>query len=98
WWRESEFADVFGDEFPGYENDACRISTCMPLVLPGLLQTEAYAKAMMKVGTRPAEWQRRALQGRLRRQAILDRDDGTAPAVTAVITEAAVRYRWGTPA
>jgi hypothetical protein len=48
----------------------------------------------MKVGTRDAEWRERALHGRLRRQAILDRD-GTVPKLIAVITEASLRYRWG---
>jgi hypothetical protein len=42
-------------------------------------------------------WQERALAARLRRQQILDRADGTAPRLTAVITEAALTYRWGAP-
>ena len=32
----------------------------------------------------------------MRRQEILGREDGTAPQVTAVITEASLLYRWGT--
>lgn len=95
WWRDSYYRDVFEDsEFPGFEADASEIRTCMPLILPGLLQTEAYIRAQMKVGTRDPEWCARALRGRLRRQAILDRD-GTAPKLIAVITEASLRYRWG---
>lgn len=97
WWRDSLYRDVFEDEFPGYESDASVIKTCMPLVLPGLLQTEAYSKAHMSVGPRDEEWRKRAIAGRLRRQAILDRAD-TAPTLIAIITEASLRYRWGTSA
>src|SRR4051794_22656416 len=78
WWRGSVYKDVFEDEFPGYESDASVIKTCMPLVLPGLLQTEAYGRAHMSVGPRDQEWIERSIAGRLRRQAILERAD-TAP-------------------
>lgn len=98
WWRGYE--DVFGkgEEFPGFENDAARISVYMPLVLPGLLQTPDYMQALLAVGPRPSEWQARATQARLRRQQILTRTDGTAPRLVAVVTEAALMYQWGTPA
>src|SRR5262249_45361837 len=66
WWRGSYWRDVFEEsEFPGYESDANEIRTCMPLILPGLLQTEAYVRAQMKVGMKNAAWHERALQGRL---------------------------------
>ena len=94
WWRE--FPEVFDSEFPGYENDATSIGVFMPLILPGLLQTEAYIEALLRTGPRPPKWRRRALEARLRRQEILDRSDGTAPRFTAVITEASLLYRWGT--
>ncbi len=94
WWRSYE--DVFGkdNEFPGYENDAARISAYMPLVLPGLLQTAEYIEAHMRVHGNPATWRERALDARLRRQQILDRPRA-APQLTAVITEASLSYRWG---
>jgi transcriptional regulator with XRE-family HTH domain len=95
WWRAYE--DVFskGNEFAGFENDAARISVYMPLVLPGLLQTPAYARAQLATGPWSPQWQERALAARLRRQQILDRADGTAPRLVAVITEASLMYRWG---
>ncbi len=97
WWRD--YGDVFGDsEYPGYESDATRIYVYMPLVLPGLLQTPDYIQALMRVGTQPANWRERALEARLRRQQILDRDADKRPTLVAVITEASLRYRWGTPA
>jgi transcriptional regulator with XRE-family HTH domain len=98
WWRGYE--DVFGkrEEFAGFENDAAKISVYMPLVLPGLLQTEAYMRALLAVGPWAGDWQDRATAARLRRQQVLGRADGTAPRLAAVITEAALLYEWGTPA
>jgi transcriptional regulator with XRE-family HTH domain len=95
WWRE--YHDVFGEtEFPGYEEDAGQISCYMPLLVPGLLQTPAYIEAQMDIGAHPPAWRRRALEARRRRQTILDRADDTAPKLVAVMTEAALLYRWGT--
>lgn len=95
WWRA--FEDVFGkgNEFAGFENDAARISAYMPLVLPGLLQTEAYMRAILAVGPWDERWRERALAARLRRQQVLDRADGTAPRLVAVVTEASLLYQWG---
>jgi hypothetical protein len=93
WWRE--YGEIFGNEFPGYENDATSIRAYMPLVLPGLLQTPAYMDAQLGTGPRPSSWCRRAVEARLRRQEILDRTDETAPSLSIVITEASLRYRWG---
>jgi hypothetical protein len=93
WWRE--YGEIFDNEFPGYENDASVIRCYMPLLLPGLLQTQAYMEAQLKSGPRPPAWRRRAVQARLRRQEILHRADGTAPNLSAVITEASLLYRWG---
>ena len=94
WWRE--YTTIFENEFPGFENDAVRIRVFMPLLLPGLVQTPAYAEAVMRVGSRPPAWRRRMVETRQIRQKILDRTDGTAPELIAVITEASLMYRWGT--
>jgi len=93
WWRD--YPDIFENEFPGYENDAARIRVFMPLVLPGLLQTPGYVEAVTGAGARPPAWCRRGLEARLRRQESLDRADGTAPRLIAVLTEASLMYRWG---
>ncbi|MEV0661572.1 helix-turn-helix domain-containing protein [Actinomadura luteofluorescens] len=95
WWRD--YPEVFDNEFPGFESDASSIRVVMPLVLPGLLQTVPYMQALLSVGTRRPEWRERAMRARLRRQQILDRGDGTAPELTAVITEASLLYEWGDP-
>ena len=93
WWRD--YSDIFENEFPGFENDASRIRVFMPLVLPGLLQSQDYAEAFIRTGPRPPSWRRKALDTRLRRQEILSRPGDTAPTLTAVITEASLRYQWG---
>src|SRR5215472_5046309 len=93
WWRD--YSDIYPNEFPGFENDAARIRVFMPLVLPGLLQTHDYAEALLRAGPRPPAWRRKALETRKRRREILDRVDGTAPELIAVITEASLLYQWG---
>ena len=93
WWRD--YSDIFENEFPGFENDASRIRVFMPLVLPGLLQSQDYAEAFIRTGPRPPSWRRKALDTRLRRQEILSRPGEAAPTLTAVITEASLRYQWG---
>jgi transcriptional regulator with XRE-family HTH domain len=93
WWRD--YSDIFENEFPGFENDASRIRVFMPLVLPGLLQIQDYAEAFMRIGPRPPSWRRKVLDTRLRRQEILSRPGDIAPLLTAVITEASLRYQWG---
>ncbi len=93
WWRD--YSEIFENEFPGFENDAARIRVFMPLVLPGLLQGQDYAEAHLRAGPRSLAWRRKALETRQRRQEILDRTDGTAPQLVAVITEASLMYQWG---
>lgn len=93
WWRD--YSDIFENEFPGFENDASRIRVFMPLVLPGLLQSQDYAEAFIRTGPRPPSWRRKALDTRLRLQEILSRPGDTAATLTAVITEASLRYQWG---
>ncbi|HET9894769.1 MAG TPA: helix-turn-helix transcriptional regulator [Streptosporangiaceae bacterium] len=93
WWRK--YDEVFDNEFPGYEADAARISVYTQLMLPGLLQTPAYIEAYLTAGSQSAAWVRRAVEARVRRQRILDRVDGTAPRLNAVVTEASLLFRWG---
>ncbi len=93
WWRD--YPDVFENEFAGIENDASQIRIFMPLVLPGLLQTREYMAVVLRAGSRPPSFVRRAIEARMRRQEILERTDGTAPRLSAVITEASLMYRWG---
>ena len=76
WWRE--YPEIFGNEFPGFENDASHIRVFMPLILPGLLQTAAYVEAGLRTGPRSPTWRQKALETRLRRQEILSRSQWPA--------------------
>jgi transcriptional regulator with XRE-family HTH domain len=96
WWRD--YAEIFTNEFPGFENDASRIRVFIPLFLPGLLQTQDYVEAHVRTAGRPPVWQRKTVETRLRRQEVLSRADGTAPMLTAVVTEASLMYQWGSKA
>lgn len=100
WWRRyaqpTDPDREFWNEFPGFENDASRISVYTAQMIPELLQTPRYTDALTGTGVRTAHQRERARETRLRRQRILGRTDGTAPRLTAVITEASLSYRWGT--
>jgi transcriptional regulator with XRE-family HTH domain len=88
WWHR--YTDLVADWFQDYlglEESATRIQTCEQTFVPGLLQTEDYAKAIATHGWSPLAGQ--SAQGqvtvRMRRQALLDRPD--APKLWAVIDE-----------
>lgn len=72
------------------EREAVALRWFESVVLPGLLQTEAYAQAVLEGAglVAPAQVQRR-LAARMARQAILERDD--PPQLTAVIDETVLR-------
>ena len=66
---------------------------------PACCRRRDYTEAVMRVGSRPPAWRRPdGGDPADRRQQILDRTDGTAPELIAVITEASLMYRWGTKA
>lgn len=96
WWRD--YPDVFDNEYPGFENDAERIRVYVPLLVPALLATPAFIEAHLQEGHMSPEWRERALETRMRRRQILERDDGTAPQMIAVLTEASLLYHWGSRA
>lgn len=99
WWHS--FRDVLPNPYGvyiGLEGGAASIRNFEPVVVPGLLQTEEYARAMFKGG--PAELERedveRRVEVRLARQQILTRDD--RPRLWAVIDEAVIHRLVGGPA
>ncbi|WDZ88025.1 DUF5753 domain-containing protein [Micromonospora cathayae] len=79
------------------EQEATCLRTFEPLLVPGLLQTEGYARALLRTGNLlpPAEIEE-LVAGRLARQEVLCRD--APPQVVAVIEEAVLRRRVGDPA
>jgi Domain of unknown function (DUF5753) len=92
WWHD--FPEIFDSEFPGYENDAVTIRTSSPLILPELVQTPAYIESTLRSESRPPAWRRKTLAARLHRQEIIVRPRPVA--LSALITEASLRFRWGT--
>ncbi|MGN9805974.1 helix-turn-helix domain-containing protein [Micromonospora sp. L32] len=84
-------------EWISVEAEATLIRWFEPSLIPGLLQTEEYARAVLSGGgmLREVEIEQR-LTSRLARQAVLARD--APPEVVFVVDEAALRRRIGGPA
>jgi hypothetical protein len=88
WWHR--YSDLVADWFQDYlglEESASRIQTWEQQFVPGLMQTEDYARAIATRGwaTLAGERADRQVAVRLRRQALLARPD--APTLWAVIDE-----------
>lgn len=99
WWRA--YDDVVPDWLRDYlalEQAAGVIRTYEVQLVPGLLQTEAYARAIMRLGHEgaPPEEIERRVELRMRRQEILYR--GGPPRLWAVLDEAVLRRPVGSPA
>ncbi|MBL7253552.1 helix-turn-helix domain-containing protein [Paractinoplanes lichenicola] len=92
WWHN--YADVLDTWFQNYldlEQAAELIRTYEVQFVPGLLQTDAYARAVIKLGfgnAQPEEVERRAAL-RMNRKRLLDLPDG--PRLWAVLDEAVLR-------
>lgn len=90
WWLA--YRDLYqGESFFVMENDAARISVYAPNLLPGLLQTQDYARAVIRVMVPMATEQEleRQVSARIERQGILARQ--APPHVLTVLDEAALR-------
>jgi len=99
WWHS--FRDVLPNPYEvyiGLEGGAASIRNFEPVVVPGLLQTEEYARAMFRSGPRELDRDEveRRVEVRLARQEILTHDD--RPRLWAVIDEAVIRRLVGGPA
>ncbi|MCP2342017.1 helix-turn-helix domain-containing protein [Actinomadura rupiterrae] len=95
WWETSEFADLFSSSLAGFEAEASSIYTFQPLVLPGLLQTPAYAREVIRrsMVRDPIEIGRR-VEFRMNRQKILEHPD--PPRLWAIIDEGTLHRPFGT--
>jgi transcriptional regulator with XRE-family HTH domain len=95
WW--SDYREVTSEQylnFLGYENAASVIQTFQPLLIPGLLQSEGYARAVLRAfgGSATDKRVEESVKLRLRRQEeLLERAD--PPEMLFVIDEAAL-HRW----
>ena len=86
WWAEYGALD---DNYVEFEAEAAKISTWQPLVIPGLLQTPAYARAIQRGWLMTDEKEiQNLVELRMERQKILDGDNPTK--LWAVIDESAV--------
>jgi hypothetical protein len=98
WWER--YRDVLPsglETFVGLEWDAVREQSFEPLIVPGLLQTAAYAQSMYTVDhTRSAEAAERLVAMRMERQAALSRAIGPLE-LHSIIDEAALRRLVGGP-
>jgi transcriptional regulator with XRE-family HTH domain len=93
WWQE--YADLPNIAVAGLEDDASTIVQFSALLVPGLLQTEAYARAVLeaiRLDARPVDIERR-LQLRIHRQALLTGEH--PPEYWVVLDEAALRREVG---
>ena len=95
WWKQ--YADVGLDPYIGLEQDASAITSFATLYIPALLQTEDYAKAIIKgIAPRmdPAVLKER-VEVRVRRQQLLDRDP--PPRYRVLVDEAVLHRPTGGP-
>jgi len=99
----ASYRDIWSPEFMtylGYEGSASVMRQYQPLLVPGLLQTEEYARTIIgTLSTRQDETVdglERRVQARMERQELLGRDD--APAMHFILDEAVVARRVGSAA
>jgi hypothetical protein len=95
WWQA--YSDVFESPFVTYEAAAASIDCYGGLLIPGLLQTQEYAGAVLRAvrpKLAPNEAARR-IEFRMLRQSILARNH--PPRFSAVLDEAALRRPVGSP-
>ncbi|MEV2224500.1 helix-turn-helix domain-containing protein [Nocardia vinacea] len=88
WWhRYSDLLPSWFGTYLGLEQAATKIRTYEAHLVPGLLQTPEYARAVMSLGYEDADMDRR-VQVRIRRQEVLRRAE--PPIIWAIIDEAAL--------
>jgi transcriptional regulator with XRE-family HTH domain len=87
WW--SQYKDVMPQMLADFEAEACALRTYQSQVIPGLLQTPAYADAIFRANlVRDDDEVAQRVEGRMTRQRILHRVD--PPTYLAIIDEAAL--------
>jgi transcriptional regulator with XRE-family HTH domain len=97
WWQQF---DLPYGTYVGLEAEAASISQYESDIVPGLLQVEDYARAILEAGDPPLDTP--AIEGRIkariRRQALLDRDDAPLRHFHCIVDEGALRRPIGGPA
>ena len=99
WWHSyGRVLPPWFEAYIGLESDAARLRDFQPLVVPGLVQTEGYARAVLRAAPHAgrSEDVDRQVALRMQRQAILDQ--ASPPEAWLVISESVLRMRVGGPA
>ncbi|MER6950110.1 helix-turn-helix transcriptional regulator [Nonomuraea sp. NPDC000554] len=89
-WRRGQVYPSWFGKWRDKEQMATTLRTYQPLLIPGLLQTEAYARVLLRGNET-------AVSGRLNRQLILTREDPAPPCLRCVIDEAVLHRPIGGP-
>ena len=96
WW--TDYSDVFRGSYVALEDDASRIDEWSPQLIPGLLQTDEYAREVIRAGWPGDEaGVHRRVQARMTRKALLGRTAPAAPELTAILDEGVLRRPIGGP-
>jgi hypothetical protein len=96
WWHTyGRMLPTWFEAYLGLEGEAVRIRDFQALVIPGLLQTEDYARAVLRASpyAGPAENIDRQVALRMDRQAVLDR--ANPPDLWVVLSESILRVQVG---
>jgi transcriptional regulator with XRE-family HTH domain len=91
WWLD--YGDVFEGAFPALEDEAQRLRNWAPQIIPGLLQTPEYARALIAGAISDEGEVERRLSARMRRQAILTRPE--PPHLHAILDESVLERSFG---
>ncbi|MEV4754928.1 helix-turn-helix transcriptional regulator [Micromonospora sp. NPDC049559] len=93
---DQQLSPIWFAPWRGYEADALRLRTFEPCLVPGLLQTEAYARAIIGAGgLNPPDKIEELVAVRMERQELLHRED--PPELLFILDEAALRRPVGGP-
>jgi transcriptional regulator with XRE-family HTH domain len=99
WWRAyGRVLPAWFEAYIGLESEAARLRDFQPLVVPGLLQTEGYARAVLRAAPYASRREDidRQVALRMERQAILGR--ASPPDLWVVLSESVLRVCVGGPA
>jgi transcriptional regulator with XRE-family HTH domain len=99
WWHSyGRVLPPWFEAYIGLESDAARLREFQPLVVPGLLQTPGYARAVLRAAPHAGRSEDidRQVALRMQRQAILDQ--ASPPEAWLVLSESVLRMRVGGPA
>jgi transcriptional regulator with XRE-family HTH domain len=96
WWHTyGQALPTWFEAYIGLESEAVRLRDFQPLVIPGLLQTEEYARAVVRAAPNPGSTEEidRQVALRMERQAILRQ--ASPPDLWVVLSETVLRVQVG---